>query len=283
MYIYTKIVDGKRVLYGTTADVPASTDLPVKYFKNDWSVISDIGDYTFFYDNQHQIYGNTSTTGIPTGSDLAIYPYVEGADGTLTPIISAVPGGPTVSLNKEYIWVPNGKSETLIATVAPSAATLTWEAKEFVGEEWIPSTYITVTSSGVVTNTGKTSGTATIFVTATFDGKTSETSCQVGCSTNAVEFEVLDGQTPVTETDGKYVLAPSLEHNVGVSIIINDPSLTIVSWNDPQDTGFTWQYTVGATVVACTVSSDAASGTSSTATFTDSNDVEYSVVLEIGE
>ena len=134
MYIYTKIIDKKQVLYGTAANAPAATDLPVIYFKNDWSVISDIGDYHFFYDNEHQIYGNKPAFpvgpsdpawGSPTDDDLAIYPYVESVDGALTPIISAIPGQPTVTvaISPTNAWIP-----------APSASQHSNEARQTVGK-----------------------------------------------------------------------------------------------------------------------------------------------------
>lgn len=169
MYIYTKVVDGQRVLYGTNNAIPANTDKALKYFEPDETEIASLTSFKLYYDKNHTIFG--STGNIPTNSDTEIIPCIVNADNSLTPIIGTF-DAPTISLNKTTTTIDQGSTETLTATTTPTGATVTWASTG--------NAKVTV-DAGVVTVAADASTTdkATITATATSLGGTASASCEV--------------------------------------------------------------------------------------------------------
>ena len=82
MLIYEKKVLGERHLFGTMNSVPSNDDVQLTYKDNTGATILDIDELKFFYSRiegataeeggDNVIYGNKSTTQIPTNSDEKI-------------------------------------------------------------------------------------------------------------------------------------------------------------------------------------------------------------------
>ena len=175
MYIYTKIVDGQRVLYGTNNAIPSASDKALKYYGIDETEISSLASFKLYYDKHRVLFGSTSN--IPTNSDTEIIPCIVNADNSLTPILGGF-NAPTISLNKTTTTIDQGSTETLTATVTPANGTVTWASTG--------NAKVTV-DGGVVTVAADASTTdkATITATVTSLGGTASASCEV--TVHAVE------------------------------------------------------------------------------------------------
>ena len=100
MYIYTKIVDGQRVLYGTNNAIPSANDKALKYYKPDETEITSLTNFKLYYDVHRDIFA--SIANIPTNSDIQIIPCIVNADNSLTPIFGQF-DQPTISLSSSTI------------------------------------------------------------------------------------------------------------------------------------------------------------------------------------
>ena len=177
MYIYTKVIDGQRVLYGTNNSIPSANDKALKYYGIDETEISSLSNFKLYYDVHRVLFGSTSN--IPTNADTEIIPCIVNADNSLTPILGGF-NAPTISLNKTTTTIDQGKTETLTATITPTNGTVSWASSG--------NAKVTVSDEGVVSVAADASTTdkATITATVTSLGGTASASCEV--TVNAAEL-----------------------------------------------------------------------------------------------
>ena len=83
MLIYSKLVDGSNVLYGTKENIPSTVDQPL-VCKDESGVELDISSYKYFYSHSYNksnyVVGGESTKQIPSTEDKVVSVYL--ADGT---------------------------------------------------------------------------------------------------------------------------------------------------------------------------------------------------------
>ena len=71
MLIYEKTTDGVRHLYGTEGNIPSVSDEQLAYKDNAGTTV-DVSGMKYFYNKNGAIYGNASTSQLPTDLDKKI-------------------------------------------------------------------------------------------------------------------------------------------------------------------------------------------------------------------